>query len=78
PELSTVAIVGICVGIFGFFGLTGIAWIGYKRREADKLWRIPEDAIVWPEPTQILGKGTYGIVLAGNFRGVAVAVKQAS
>jgi len=45
--------------------------------ESDAVWTINEEDISYSTPVTILGKGTFGVVSQGSYRGTAVAVKKA-
>jgi hypothetical protein len=48
----------------------------HKRRQADLLWQINPEEIVYKDPPQVLGQGTFGKVLLAEYRGTHVAVKR--
>lgn len=49
----------------------------WKRRQADKLWSVSlKDLHFKTDPPEVLGRGTYGMVVAAEFRKTHVAVKR--
>ncbi|CAE8627347.1 unnamed protein product, partial [Polarella glacialis] len=48
----------------------------HKRKQNDAMWHIELDELIFPEPVQILGHGTFGLVVKAEYRGTAVAVKR--
>ena len=47
-----------------------------KRRKADCVWQIKPNELKFSEPPEILGRGTFGLVLLAEYRGTHVAVKR--
>ena len=47
----------------------------HKRRAKDKMWEINPAELKFSEPPDVIGKGSFGIVLLGEYRGTQVAVK---
>jgi hypothetical protein len=70
-------LLGILVPIFVF---VAIAWSVHVQRlvvRADQLWQIDGKEIRFRKPPEVLGKGSFGLVLQGTYRGTKVAVKRA-
>jgi serine/threonine protein kinase len=67
--------VGTCIGGAAIILLAiGIAFVVHRRNEA--LWRIPAGAITYPATVEVLGRGTFGLVVKGSYRGTMVALKR--
>ncbi|EKX31508.1 hypothetical protein GUITHDRAFT_83074, partial [Guillardia theta CCMP2712] len=64
---------GAAILIFIFLGWT---YIGIKRKQSDSLWEVRRDELKFAEPIEVLGRGTFGIVLKAEYRGTNVAVKR--
>lgn len=47
-----------------------------KRRSADSVWKIKADELEFVYPAEILGRGTFGLVVVATYRGTKVAVKR--
>merc|ERR1711871_388588 len=45
--------------------------------KADGIWQINPAELVIEQPAEVLGSGSFGVVLAAKFRGQMVAVKRA-
>ena len=54
--------------------LTG--FVVHVRRRADSQWRISMKEIQLSDPPEILGRGTFGLVIKGTYRGTVVALKR--
>jgi serine/threonine protein kinase len=52
------------------------SFVVHVRRRADSQWRIPMKEIKLSDPPDILGRGTFGLVIKGTYRGTVVAVKR--
>jgi len=48
-----------------------------KVRNRKAFWRVELDELIFDEPPTIIGMGSFGIVLLGEYRGTLVAVKKA-
>lgn len=47
-----------------------------KRKANDTMWNVKKEELNFEEPAQVLGQGTFGLVLLANYRGTQVAVKR--
>ncbi|CAB9496779.1 Receptor-type guanylate cyclase gcy [Seminavis robusta] len=47
-----------------------------KQKEADAVWRVNPKDLVFAEPRVVLGQGTFGQVLLGEYFGTKVAIKR--
>jgi serine/threonine protein kinase len=47
-----------------------------KRKQADSVWKVTADELIFQDPPQVLGRGTFGLVLLAEYRGTQVAVKR--
>jgi ABC-type phosphate/phosphonate transport system substrate-binding protein len=45
-------------------------------RRAEALWRISHSAVTFLDPPEVLGRGTFGLVVKGTYRGTTVALKR--
>jgi hypothetical protein len=70
-------IIGSLVPLIATAILTsGFIYISYKRRKADLVWNIDSSELKFDEPPEIIGRGTFGLVLMGEYRGTEVAIKR--
>ena len=60
--------------------LAACLFLFYRRQvaqvQADAVWTIAASEIKYDEPASVLGRGTFGLVVKGYYRGTPVAVKQ--
>lgn len=59
------------------FGLIG--WFVYmkkKKKQVDSIWNVDMKELKFDEPPEIIGRGTFGLVLKAEYRGTEVAVKR--
>jgi serine/threonine protein kinase len=73
--LVLAAAVGSTVGTVGLVLLI-VAALFFARRRAEALWRIPNSAVTFTDPPEVLGRGTFGLVVKGTYRGTTVALKR--
>jgi len=48
----------------------------HKRKQNNSIWKIEKDDIIYNDPPQVVGRGTFGLVVLGEYRGTHVAVKR--
>lgn len=51
-------------------------YIDMKRKQADSVWAVKPSELLFDDPVEIIGRGTFGLVLLGEYRGTQVAVKR--
>lgn len=63
----------------GFLLLLALVFIyyEYKHRQADEMWKVDIEELHFSDPVEIIGQGSYGVVLVAEYRGTKVAIKQA-
>lgn len=47
-----------------------------RRQANDTMWAVKKEELEFDEPAQVLGQGTFGLVLLAQYRGTSVAVKR--
>jgi serine/threonine protein kinase len=47
-----------------------------KNSENDSVWKVKKEELIFPDPPQVIGSGTFGLVLLAEYRGTQVAVKR--
>ena len=75
---STTVLVAVLVPIlFVIFAVTFV-WIymDRKRRQSDSVWIIDKSDLKFHDPPEIVGRGTFGLVVKAEYRGTTVAVKR--
>ena len=48
-----------------------------NRKRNDSVWLVKKEELHLGDPPEILGRGTFGLVLLAEYRGTQVAVKRA-
>ena len=51
-------------------------YVERKRKQADSVWAVNPEELMFDYPPAILGRGTFGLVLLAEYRGTQVAVKR--
>eukprot|EP00594_Rhizosolenia_setigera_P005967 CAMPEP_0178950414 /NCGR_PEP_ID=MMETSP0789-20121207/6639_1 /TAXON_ID=3005 /ORGANISM="Rhizosolenia setigera, Strain CCMP 1694" /LENGTH=1268 /DNA_ID=CAMNT_0020631137 /DNA_START=75 /DNA_END=3882 /DNA_ORIENTATION=- len=51
-------------------------YVEFKTRKADSFWSVKTEELNFNDPPQIIGRGTFGLVLLAEYRGTQVAVKR--
>ena len=75
-DLSMV-IVGGGIGLFAvILGLIFMVIREKKRKSNDSVWKVRREDLHFADPPEVLGSGTFGLVLLGEYRGTQVAVKR--
>ena len=67
-------IVAILLSSLVFVG--AIVYVRRRRQQVDSIWRVKMEELSFDEPPEIVGRGTFGLVLKGEYRGTDVAVKR--
>lgn len=74
---STVMAVVISLAAVLFVGLLGFWYVQYRNKKQDELWQISVDELQFDDPVEVIGQGSFGVVLLGRYRGTTVALKRA-
>jgi Receptor family ligand binding region len=74
PSLGIV--IGASVASVVILGL--VLWICYERRRKrnSTVWEVKEEDLIFSDPPEVIGQGTFGVVHLAEYRGTAVAVKR--
>ena len=67
---------GVVAALILFVGVASLWSRKQAQAKADALWIIDESRLSFDDPVQILGKGSFGEVTKGYYRGTPVAVKR--
>jgi serine/threonine protein kinase len=51
-------------------------YVKRKRKQADSVWAVMASELRFDDPPEIVGRGTFGLVLRAEYRGTQVAVKR--
>ena len=68
PSIVVPLVFLVAVGVY--------LYIEHKQKQADAGWRVKPGELIFEEPPEILGRGTFGLVIKAEFRGTQVAVKR--
>ena len=76
-RISVGAIVGIVLVLVLLIVL--LMWYLNKQnaKKNDSLWKVRREELTFDDPPEVLGRGTFGLVLLAEYRGTKVAVKRA-
>lgn len=75
-ESDLVIVVVICLAVIAALALGLFAYLERKRKLNDAVWKVKKSELIFDEPPEILGRGTFGLVLKATYRGTDVAVKR--
>ena len=74
---STPYIIGYSVAFVVLLAIVGSAIAyGVLKKMRDDTWKIDYNHLVMPEVDEVLGAGSFGVVLRGSYRGTRIAVKK--
>ena len=68
--------VGSCLLVIFCLTAFFLKYAEQKKREADAVWHVHPEELHFQEPPEVLGRGSFGLVLLGEYRGTQVAVKR--
>lgn len=75
-DSDLVIVVVICLAVLVALALGVFAYFERKRKLNDAVWKVKKSELIFDEPPEILGRGTFGLVLKATYRGTDVAVKR--
>ena len=52
------------------------AYVERKRKQGDSVWTVDSSDLIYGDPPEVAGRGTFGLVLIATYRGTTVAVKR--
>lgn len=53
-----------------------LVWARIEKRKADNIWRVQIEDLIFGNPPEVIGQGSFGQVLRAEYRGTQVAVKR--
>lgn len=74
PKSTIIAATVIPLAIFLAIGI--YVYITEKQKAADSVWHVKEEELLFDDPPEVAGRGTFGLVLMAEYRGTTVAVKR--
>ncbi|KAL9190468.1 hypothetical protein ACHAXT_007679 [Thalassiosira profunda] len=66
-----VLVIGLGLGLLAIY-----AYVERSKKEADTMWEVKQSELVYDDPPEVLGRGTFGLVVSAEYRGTKVAVKR--
>jgi len=73
-NLGVVIAVSVAVVIILALGI--YLYMEQKRKAHDSVWKVKQEELTFADPPEVLGRGTFGLVLKATYRGTDVAVKR--
>lgn len=61
--------------LVALFGIAICLFYGMRQRQNDAAWEVNKEDLVLPDPPEIIGQGTFGLVLLAEYHGTQVTVK---
>jgi len=68
--------IGVPVVVVFITGIVLFLFYENKRKQNDSVWKVEESELKFDEPPEVIGRGTFGLVLVAEYRGTKVAVKR--
>ena len=75
-ELSLSILAGGPALVIAILGLVYILIREHKSKSNDSVWQVKKDELKFGDTPEILGRGSFGLVLLAEYRGTQVAVKR--
>jgi guanylate cyclase len=66
----------VCSAVFMGMTIFVFLYLGYKKKQNDSVWHIDVQELHFNEPPEVIGRGAFGVVVLGQYRGTKVAVKR--
>eukprot|EP00547_Thalassionema_nitzschioides_P016529 CAMPEP_0194240680 /NCGR_PEP_ID=MMETSP0158-20130606/6778_1 /TAXON_ID=33649 /ORGANISM="Thalassionema nitzschioides, Strain L26-B" /LENGTH=1190 /DNA_ID=CAMNT_0038975425 /DNA_START=76 /DNA_END=3648 /DNA_ORIENTATION=+ len=75
PQTILYLIIGfICTAVIAAIGVH--FYVSHKRKQADSVWSVDPSELKFHRPPEVIGQGTFGLVVLAEYRGTQVAVKR--
>lgn len=68
--------VGLPVAAVLIMGVIIFLFYEHKRKQNDSIWKVKKSEMKFSEPPEVIGSGSFGLVLLAEYRGTQVAVKR--
>lgn len=76
-EVNLMLVICAVIGAMIFISLATLWLVIYlKKRQADSIWLVKRSELLFSDPPEVAGRGTFGLVLLAEYRGTVVAVKR--
>jgi serine/threonine protein kinase len=67
----------ISLGAVCLITICGVYFIRYRNHKQDQQWLVNVEELQFDDPVEVIGQGSFGVVLLGEYRGTKVALKRA-
>ena len=57
--------------------IAGYFYLRYKNHKNDQVWMVGVEELHFDDPVEVIGQGSFGVVLLAEYRGTKVAIKRA-
>lgn len=74
--INTAIIIVVPLAVLAALAIGVFFYLDNKRKKNDSVWVVSREDIKFADPPEIIGRGTFGLVLLGEYRGTQVAVKR--
>lgn len=74
---STIMAIVISIAAVILVTCLGICYVRYRNHKNDEMWQVNLDELTFDDPPEVIGQGSFGVVLLGQYRGTKVALKRA-
>jgi len=75
-EFNLGLLIGIAVALAIVMGVIVFLFYENKRKQNDSIWKIKKEDIKFADVPEVIGQGSFGEVLLGEYRGTQVVVKR--
>ena len=66
----------VIIPVLFIAAILAYVYVEKKKRSVDAIWSVKPDELKFDDPPEIVGRGTFGLVLLAEYRGTQVAVKR--
>ncbi|CAB9509368.1 activated protein kinase catalytic subunit alpha-1 [Seminavis robusta] len=74
-DVAVFAIVGAVVGLLIIL-IGTIIYMRYRAAKTDEIWQVHAEELHLDDPVEVIGQGSFGVVLLAEYRGTKVAMKR--
>ena len=75
-ELRVGLLIGVPITFVAILGLIVFLFYENKRKKNDAVWQVAREELDFGSPPEIIGRGSFGLILLAEYRGTQVAVKR--
>ncbi|CAB9525926.1 protein kinase TNNI3K (Partial), partial [Seminavis robusta] len=74
-DVAIFAVSGSIVGLV-IIAIATILYIRHKNRKSDEVWQVFPEELHFDDPVEVIGQGSFGVVVLAEYRGTKVAIKR--